>query len=322
MKRFEELMSDYKSVVELNGKTYKDRALHDLKEARRNFLQNSPTGQIVKINGIEHLVQITDRAFANNDLIYKHLVGEPGLNLKPGDYIVWDGEPWMVYVTEEEVLKSKHGCSLLPVKDTLTWQDEYGNIYKTPCYMDDSTSTYSSGITHAGGIVTSRSDQVLAIVQENEFTKKIPYNMRFVFRNDPQLTYRTFRKKFRQHGILEFVMRADTFNVEKDRADLSLADYHEPTNLIQENGISGNNIMVRYTSQVYRLPKGYKAQRWNVLPKKKGVYQLEMSEVKADSITLTAKITKQLGEHTLIAYTVDDNDNEKEFTFDVKVVAS
>ena len=96
--RFKDMVGDYRERVARRGSTQADEIIYDMTEARREFLQYSPTAQYVEINGVEHLVQITDRAFANN-LIYKYIVAEPGVELVPGDYVCGKMNiGWFIYL--------------------------------------------------------------------------------------------------------------------------------------------------------------------------------------------------------------------------------
>lgn len=319
--RFKDMVGGYRERVVRKGSTQADEIISDMIEARREFLQHSPTAQYVEINGVEHLVQITDRAFANNDLIYKYIVAEPGVELVPGDYVYWKNEHWMIYISESENIQSKQGASMMPVKDVLTWQDEQGNIYSTPCTFHDSTSVYSSGLTTAGDTIVIRTDQIGVTVQENMFTKQIPYNKRFMFRHDKDLTFKLLRKRVSEFGLLELVMQADTYNVATDNIDMNLPNFITATDVETPIGISGETVVKRYSSEMYRLPLGYTAEHWHTLPVSKDVTQLTMSNITKETMTVTANSSKQIGEHDIISKVLKPNGESEEIRLRIRVVA-
>lgn len=117
----------------------------------------------------------------------------------------------------------------------LRWQDKNGNILNYPCY-DINATQYNSGEQSNKQFTIGSSQHILMLpYDENTVVLKTPqrffldknYDVPTVFvvtQND------TTSYNFGKKGIVRLTVMEDAYNVDKDRIDLGICDYREPSN--------------------------------------------------------------------------------------------
>ena len=129
------------------------------------------------------------------------------------------------------ITKVKHNSLIKYTKiyycnQTLTWQDEFNVVHTTPCILSDKTSVYSDGLSKTT-LISLGTDQTSIIVQENEYTSKIPINKRFIFKNDGNNIYEVNRRdNLTLDGLISFVVKKSLYDPLYDNLELNLANYN------------------------------------------------------------------------------------------------
>lgn len=143
------------------------------------------------------------------------------------NYWIIDGRPGQCGVFEKATLKL---C-----QTTVKWQDADGNIHERWAFYQ-SASKYDVGKT-GNNVLFIGSNNYTVIMPQDEYTlgldgrrvfldiREIPNDV-FTFTRDDNILYHFGEN---HGGVLSFIVNKDEFNPAKDRKDLRLCDYFEPT---------------------------------------------------------------------------------------------
>ena len=129
---------------------------------------------------------------------YLHMMSYPynTVQFKIGDYIQFDYrhdgvEPpfykfWILQSLDSRHLYEVRG-RMLPCNQRLQWKDENGLEYSYPCYFN--TEMTKTNILDSGQGFNVESGALIAIVQQNDDTRKIFINQRFVLNHRTYIVY-------------------------------------------------------------------------------------------------------------------------------------
>lgn len=325
--RMFEMMKSYQADINRTGNTESERKTNQLIQARRNFLQISPTAKVIIHNGIERLVHITDRSHINKDIRDKYVYFEPGVVVYPGDFINWNDEFYMIEEVEDPVVKNDTGVTIIPLNEVLTWQDKNGNIYQLPCNMSNLTSIYSDGTTRTGGLVTLPIDQVAISIQKNEFTQNFNTNKRFMFGKDPKRVFEIQRRIYNANpGIIAYALKRCGYSKDKDRIEYNLTNFIDFPDTPTIENIVGKKEIIWGQDYKYTLPENYRAKSWyfmkvdnegNNITKPNSV---EVKNIMSNSVEIRVKSLRELGQYVLIANVTDNNGNERRLELPIMVI--
>lgn len=223
----EEMYDYFKRKSTVNGVTKGERMLSQQKKLLDRLLVDAPNSYKIKIND-KHTQAIIQDVYFNDELIKeKHMICRYGTDVSVGDYVYWNEEPYIVLHKEDESVRSKQGVKIKACDNMLTWMLN-GEIVAVPTITDDKTSPFSDGLNKTGGKFVRASDQISAIVQENNLTNQIELNQRFIFDHNKMKVFRLTRiKSMPSLGILELVLKRDGYSPHVDNLTLNLADYYK-----------------------------------------------------------------------------------------------
>ena len=231
MANIDNLYDYFKSKSIAYGKTRGEIFTNRNKEAFERMLLESPNSFTVRINGVEEQALIQDIYFNEQYVAEKHMILRYGTDVNVGDYVSWDGRDYLVLYKEDETIKSQQGVKILVCDNVLTWRTNDGEIVQIPTIVGDKTSPFSDGLNKTGGVLVRASDQVSALIQDNELTRTIPLNHRFIFDNSEIKVFRLTRiKALPSSGVLELVLKKDGYVPYVDNLELNIANYNENDN--------------------------------------------------------------------------------------------
>lgn len=96
-----------------------------------------------------------------------------------GKYYLIDGQYWLT-VNTNTVVNTVKDSIIRYCNQTLKWIDKNGILHEWACVLDDNKITYTNFDTGERDVYQVAGDLVM-LVQQNEETKLIPINQRFVF---------------------------------------------------------------------------------------------------------------------------------------------
>jgi len=217
----------YKNRVLRKGSTNQERIIYEKKRSFEEYLNTIPNAYEVNIDGNYYLAAIQDVSFNNENSEMKYLLTYLDTPLDVGSTVVWDDKNWIVISKEVEAIKSHQSCKIALCNNILTFQDTDNPsiIYEIPCILTNKASTYSSGEKETKYIVLA-DDQILVTIPNNDITKKISLDKRFIFDNSKFNIYKTTKiDTLSQRGLINITMKKDEYNSNTDRLDLNIADY-------------------------------------------------------------------------------------------------
>lgn len=160
----------------------------------------------------------------NEDKEDKKLYCLDEVNIKRGSMVNFKSEDWIV-VTKIESNDVYKLSKIVRCNNVLKFQDDELNIHEIPCKISDKTSVYSDGV-EMNKFLALQDDQIMVTIPNNEITKLINLEKRFIFDNS-EIYKLTKIQKLTHPGLLHLVMTKSPYNSQSDRLDLNLADYKE-----------------------------------------------------------------------------------------------
>lgn len=303
MTQVDNLYDFFKRKSTYKGSRKGDRGIYDQKVKLEKLLKSAPNSYDIKINGKKDRALIQD-IYQNEQLVRgKHMIVRHDTKIGIGDYITWDNNPYLVLYKEDETVKSKQGVKIQACDNVLTWNlnDE---IVQLPVITEDKTSPFSDGTNKTGGVIIRPSDQISALIQENELSNQLKLNQRFIFDNSKLKVFRLTRiKALPSEGLYDLVLKKDGYNEYLDNLKLNLADYYEDKNIappvnpyiIGDDDISSFDDFGVYTLKNYNATEKIE---WTITGNNASLNQIENINVevcildtkKYETYTLSAKI--------------------------------
>lgn len=177
---------------------------------------------IVERNGEPFELIIIKNTDLNSD--QKKIKSRPGQPFNLGDYILWNGQMWLVVVVDPD--DKSHTSGMMYICNTvLRWQNASGDIVERYCNIADYTK-YSSGVWNNGTLIVG-DNQYGCILPIDEETCKLKRDMRFAVDSDMVETpdiYKLSNRKanidnyehFNRGSTLTCILSFTEFNAETD----------------------------------------------------------------------------------------------------------
>lgn len=164
----------YKSRLEINGTSFKDRQVNSVVDAINSNFVNNPSYFEVSINGSETLtgVQVVDNssnAASKIDYIRK-IIMKPSDIISVGDIVDWNNKKWLV-ITAEQFSDIYWYGMMQESNNTLKY---YKNsvLFTVPCVIDNQTRLYSLG-QDSNKYISIVSDEIIVYIPNNTDTENI-----------------------------------------------------------------------------------------------------------------------------------------------------
>ena len=185
--------------------------------------ETNPAYQLVSMGDITTGVHIIKKQTRFGE-IEVHMITRPNDDFPVGTYAVdRDGTKWLCHMIEDFPIRKHH---MMPCNNTIKWQTDAGAIHEMDCVLTDKTSPFASGIS-SGKIISYPNDQIMVIIPDNEITKTIHSNKRFIFDNDRDAVYKDTTVDRLTVPTLQIKLRHDVYIPARDSLELNLADYVE-----------------------------------------------------------------------------------------------
>lgn len=187
-------------------------------------LESSPEAKDSFVDGVAVKALVFDHTNPLNE--YKDdekYICDLNVNIHPGSVVIIDGENYLVVTKIKNNTITKY-CKVSPCNNTLTYLNSVGFPITIPCIIPTAISETNDGIT-INKYITVLSDVISVIVPDNDDTKKITENMRFIFNSDKVYKV-TNHDVLSQPNLRKLVMSADVINDSIDNKELNIADYY------------------------------------------------------------------------------------------------
>lgn len=156
------------------GSKESDAILNSTFELVNREFSNSPTFNVVKVNGIETDARILD---GKTGLI-KSMLLRPKALVNVGDYVEYNSMLWLVFDFNGETISPK--ATLQACNEIMKWKDVNGNIVQYPT-LATATRNTKFDITSDKMQVEMLQAGIYAYLPYNEVTKEIRTSQRFIF---------------------------------------------------------------------------------------------------------------------------------------------
>lgn len=187
-----------------NGKDYENRVFIDDASYRKAKIQkNNLSEENIDIR-IKNVSVTTEE---------KKLILRPDTIVDVGSYISFDGRIYLVL--EYENNSTSPTVKVERCKSSLKWKDEVGYIHGYPCLL--SKDSYGSKSLANNEILTFGDSKGKIFVQDNEFTRKIKTNWRFIMNGSETDIYKVIDiSRATTTGLIEIVAQKDIEKAEDD----------------------------------------------------------------------------------------------------------
>lgn len=206
----------YQDRLNRSGITPKDRLITNAQRVINNQFTNSPSYQIVTINGVSQEVQIIEENILYKDSNKKRLLCKPSETISVGDIIVWNSENWLCTDTDNiEVYKKG---IIEKCDDNLLYLDSAGELVTVPCVVNDRILMN----VEENRYYILPDNQVWVVVGDNDDSAAIAEDMRFLLGGK---AYKVVAiDNITRNGLITFKMHFDSI-VEDDNTALGIANY-------------------------------------------------------------------------------------------------
>lgn len=227
----------YESRLLKLGEQQRDRILTREIDAIRRKYMASPSLKVVVVENCNReqsvLIHSTD---IPSEKTFNTL---PGETMAIGDIIAWNGMHWLVTQIDFDDEITRHG-RIVQCNRKIRWQNKNtGVIVERWCLA---TKPYSSNIAEGLAIATSNREFKIQVTYDDE-TMMIDLDRRFLLEkiNGIPKAYQvtsvdtiTNRYEESDGGFLVWNLKQCEYNSMTDNADLMIADYFEPSNILDE----------------------------------------------------------------------------------------
>ena len=139
-----------------------------------------------------------------------------GTDIKNGSYVVYDNEYYLNTNLKADNHYAYLGCKITLCNQRLKWRglpEEWVEGY--PCHI--SNDSYGSKQSRSSDHISEIDTKMKILVQNNEFTRQIVRDMRFIFNNSEFDIFRiTDITRSTDPGVITLIAAKDTFRIEDD----------------------------------------------------------------------------------------------------------
>lgn len=202
MRDFSEFNKDYNQIK--------------LKYGEKIFLKQLEglEGVDIYINGASQPVKgrlVNEDNINNEKDEFRTLCVTKDTNIKHGDEVLYRGEYYLV-VTDIDYHYYYQACKIKKCNNTLTWEMD-GKEYSYPCILKN--DSYGVKVLSDNDYIRSQNIKAQIIVQENEFTRRIVPDMRFIFNHSQFDIYNIIDvNKSITKGLITFTSEKSIIRVE------------------------------------------------------------------------------------------------------------
>lgn len=224
-------MGRYDERIKNVGLTKRERDVHYTRDFFRRRLPESLSYKEVLIEG-EPSALVIDKGTKPYYKKFRGFLEDQVINV--GDYVQWADTYWLVVNADADHEIYTDG-ELYQCNYELKWQDEYGNIIKRWCHIQNA-SAYNTGEEFAYSYKLGTNELGLLLPIDEE-TKKLERDRRFYMDyTNKKLRYKFTRidsvcDTFGDKGLLYIIAMEDLEHHANDNDELEICDYFEPSDV-------------------------------------------------------------------------------------------
>lgn len=194
------------------GSKESDAIMNSTFELVNREFSNSPTFNVVKVNGVDTDARILDGKTG----LLKNMLLRPRAKVNVGDYVEYASALWLVFDFNGEAISPK--ATLQACNEIMKWKDKNGNIIQYPT-LATATRNTKFDIASDKMQVEMLQAGVYAYLPYNESTKEIRTSQRFIFGDrvyEISGTDDLTMLDVNRVGIIQFSCKITTINDEDD----------------------------------------------------------------------------------------------------------
>lgn len=233
----------YKTRLEINGTSLKDRQVNSVVDAINNDFKSSPSFFEVSINGGTTLtgVQIVDNSTnAANKVDYiRKIIMKPSDSISVGDIVDWDSKKWLVISAEKFSDLYWYGM-MQECNNTLKFykkQNQTSILFEVPCIFSDGSVSLEEG-----RFLSLPSGHYLITIPSG-YIAKSDMNMRYIINDAP---YKTFGINNATNGLVKIEVVDDSFNEKDDKINSIAWNIDNPQHNYTIDILNGAEQTIKY----------------------------------------------------------------------------
>ena len=206
----------------------KNRRIHYLNRIFNEQLRQY--GKDIIIDDISHrgVIENNQNPYSENkeDRILKVKLDT---ELKCGSYVILDNEHYLV-ITDIDKYEVSKDCKMRKCRSSLKWKDENNVTHEFYCTL--SKDSYGSKSLANNEMLTFGDSKGKIFVQDNEFTRKIKTNWRFIMNGSETDIYKVIDiSRATTTGLIEIVAQKDIKKAEDDiESSIAFNNFNEVSN--------------------------------------------------------------------------------------------
>lgn len=231
-------------VYESRAMTKREMWVHRTQTSLERRLLNSPSCQLVKVNGLEQRVSITHRTTHNE----KRICAMPGEKLVHGGLVQFNDSIWLITEVDSDFEVYQRGL-MKRCNHILRWIGKDGKLHEKWCIVEDGTK-YLIGEASEEHI-TIGDARIAVTVGKDEETIELGRGLRFLI-DDVDTPYPTayqitkanrFFNTTNDNGVFRFIL-GEVVLTEADNIQHRIADFN---NWMPPRELDGDHVDSEYT---------------------------------------------------------------------------
>jgi hypothetical protein len=218
----------FRNRMNIRGTSVFDRALYEQQRQFDLYFENTLNKELVTIDDVEQYAVFQDQNQNNNKDLSddKYMVVKSDSNVKTGSYVWWRDKYWLVFIEENKTVQTHKQVKVRNTNQIIKWMID-GKICNNgeghPSYVQNNT-LYTLGVSTSGNNAWIVNAKYAIYMQDNSDSRAIKIGQRLwvggaVFRV-------LFHDFVSRKGLIYFLLEEDFVNLERDNAELEVADYY------------------------------------------------------------------------------------------------
>ncbi|MDX5884888.1 hypothetical protein [Bacillus cereus group sp. BfR-BA-00999] len=220
--------STFRTRMNAKGGTNYDRVF---KGAVRDFeiWFNSHVGrETILVDGIEQYAVFQDQNQNNNKDLSddKYMIVKNDSHAQVGSYVNWRGNIWMIFSDEHKTIPTHKQLKVKEANHVIKWMigDKIcGNGHGYDAYVQNQT-LYTLGVSTSGQNAWIVNGKMMMYMQDNAETRAIKIGQRIFIGGAVYQVF--FKDPVSRKGLINYLLEQDMFAVDRDNAELGIADYY------------------------------------------------------------------------------------------------
>ncbi len=206
----------YQRRLNKSGTSQKNRIIANAQRTITDSFSNSPSYELVTVNGVSQDVQITEDNILRTDSNKKRIICKPDETISNGDLVVWDSENWLCTDTDDNGI---HARGIIEkCNNSLVYLDSTGETVTVNCIITDRILMNQK----ENDYYILPDNKIWVIVDSNDETTVITEDQRFILNGNAYKVESI--DNVTKSGLVIFKMKTDAI-IEDDSVALGIANY-------------------------------------------------------------------------------------------------